>query len=82
MLIGIVDPTGTLEPEEVFVQIRKDNFRSSSRDDDDKASDGLTRLREAEGFQRVIEGPALVTRNPCTHPGDIRRLTCVNKAEL
>ena len=82
VLIGIVDPTGTLEPEEDFVQIRKDNFRSSTRDDDEKTSDGLTRLREAEGFQRVIEGPVLVTRNPCTHPGDIRRLTCVNKPEL
>ena len=26
-LIGVVDETGLLEPDEIFVQIRKDNFR-------------------------------------------------------
>ena len=30
VLIGIVDPTGTLEADEIFVQIRRDNF--SQRD--------------------------------------------------
>ena len=26
VLIGIIDPTGTLEEEEIFVQTRKDSF--------------------------------------------------------
>jgi RNA-dependent RNA polymerase len=30
----------------------------------------------------LIEGRAIVTRNPCTHPGDIRLLKAVYKEEL
>lgn len=83
VLIGVVDPTNTLEPNEIFVQIRKDNFKSRTAGEQPVSdSDSLIRLREIEGVQRVLMGPALVTRNPCTHPGDIRRLTCVNKEAL
>jgi RNA-dependent RNA polymerase len=31
---------------------------------------------------QTIEGQVLVTRNPCTHPGDLRLLTAVDKPEL
>ena len=30
----------------------------------------------------VIEGPVVVAKNPCLHPGDIRTLTAVNKPQL
>ena len=30
----------------------------------------------------IIEGDVLVTRNPATHPGDIRMLKCVDKPQL
>lgn len=33
-------------------------------------------------MSELIEGEVLVTRNPCTHPGDIRLLQCVNRPEL
>ena len=31
---------------------------------------------------QLIEGECLVTRNPCTHPGDIRLLKAVKRKEL
>lgn len=30
----------------------------------------------------IITGPVLVTKNPCVHPGDIRKLKAVIKDEL
>ena len=32
--------------------------------------------------KQVLEGRVLVTKSPCTHPGDIRSLTCVRKEEF
>lgn len=29
VLIGVIDPTDTLEEDEIFVQIRKDNFATN-----------------------------------------------------
>jgi len=86
VLIGIVDPTGTLEEDEVFVQTRKDNFSMH------KHGYGLNnrqnRMEQAEiistidSMAEIIEGDVLVTRNPCTHPGDIRLLKCVDRPQL
>lgn len=28
-------------------------------------------------FRETIEGDVIVTRNPCLHPADIRKLKCV-----
>lgn len=30
----------------------------------------------------ILQGKVVVSRNPCTHPGDIRLLDAVNKSEL
>jgi len=30
----------------------------------------------------IREGPVVVTKNPCLHPGDVRKLTAINKREL
>ena len=64
-LIGVVDEDGILEEDEVFVQIRRDNFKEKS-----------------DGGQQVLQTSMLVTRNPCTHPGDLRLLKAVDKPEL
>ena len=31
---------------------------------------------------RIIEGDVIIYRNPCLHPGDVRRVTAVNRPEL
>ena len=86
VLIGIVDPTGLLEADEVFVQTRKDNFSIHKHGQGIK--NRQNRMEQAEtissidSFSEIIDGDVLVTRNPCTHPGDIRLLKCVDKPEL
>jgi len=32
--------------------------------------------------QQIIEGKLVVSRNPCTHPGDVRLLKGVNRPEF
>ena len=39
-------------------------------------------LSSIDSLAEIIEGDVLVTRNPCTHPGDIRLLKCVDVPEL
>jgi hypothetical protein len=36
-------------------------------------------INEIQSISQIIDGNVLVTRNPCTHPGDIRLLNAVNK---
>jgi hypothetical protein len=64
----VVDDSGLLEENEVFIQIRKDNYSLMSD----------TTYSEQEGNlsddTHILEGHLLVSRNPCTHPGDIRIL--------
>lgn len=86
VLLGIVDPTGTLEEGEVFVQLRKDSFSMHKHGHGIK--DRKHRMERAEVFSSIdsladiIQGQVLVTRNPCTHPGDIRLLHCVDNPDL
>ena len=35
-----------------------------------------------DSLAEIIEGKVLITRNPCTHPGDIRLLESVDRPEL
>lgn len=77
VLIGIIDPTGTLEEDEIFVQIRKDSFSMSKHGHGVQRRDN--RMIEAEvvnniEMHEIITDNVLVSRNPCTHPGDIRLL--------
>jgi RNA-dependent RNA polymerase len=32
--------------------------------------------------ETIIEGDVLVTKNPCSHPGDIQKVRAVNRPEL
>ena len=54
VLIGIIDPTGTLEHDEIFVQTRKDNFTLRGQKLQEKADSRMEEadlLKEIEGIQ-------------------------------
>ena len=38
-------------------------------------------MHALEPIRKVVEGTAIITRNPCLHPADIRIVTCVNSSE-
>ena len=42
----------------------------------------MKKILDIDALAQLIEGDVLVTRNPCHHPGDIRKLKCVYKEEL
>lgn len=70
-LMGIVDEMGVLEKEEVFVMSR------ISEEDD--VLDGTVNVR---GEYLVVNAPAVVAKNPCLHPGDLRIVRAVDVPEL
>jgi RNA-dependent RNA polymerase len=74
VLIGVIDDKGILEENEVFVSIRKDNFSERSMKRKRSIIDSEIDLKG-----KTLTGKVLVTRNPCTHPGDLRLLTAVDK---
>ena len=73
-LIGVVDETGLLEENEIFVHIRKDSFSEKWRENRFVGDDS------SQAY--VLIGDLIVTRNPCLNPGDIRLLQGVDKPEL
>ncbi|KAM9969012.1 hypothetical protein ACTFIW_000419 [Dictyostelium discoideum] len=66
MLLGVCDPTNSLPPNTVFVQLEEED-----EDDDD-----------GRKYEKVIEGLVMVIKNPCTHPGDVRYLKAVDNTRL
>ena len=84
-LIGIVDETGLLEENEVFVQIRRDSFSTKGRKYNHQTDDN--RVVGSEDAQLDVanvlsDQQLLVTRNPCLNPGDLRLLNGVDRPEL
>ena len=73
VLIGVPDEAGVLEEGQVFVQIRPDSFvvRDSVAETELKKVNKNYKYLEGKQEQRVILGDVLVTKNPCSHPGDI-----------
>lgn len=75
VLIGVPDQYGYLESGEIFVQIRKDSFikKDAVADDELSANKKDKILKELKGDKEseILEGEVLVTKNPCSHPGDI-----------
>ena len=70
-LIGVADTEGILEEGEIFVQIRRDSFRCRNAQDDEQWKKAkIEQLMNDDSH--VLTGNLVVTRNPCTHPGDIR----------
>lgn len=87
----MVDDQGILGPNEIFVQIRKE--KNTARTNARKSFKGNVKnvawweeLIEEEDMnqveQKIIEGKLIVSRNPCTHPGDVRLLKGVNRPEF
>lgn len=83
VLIGVIDQYGILAENEVFVQIKPDSNSKLARELELRLQK-TNRIAKTLGKQkqRVVVGPCLVTKNPCTHPGDIRKLVAVDRAEL
>jgi phosphoenolpyruvate synthase/pyruvate phosphate dikinase len=74
VLIGVIDQTGLLEEGEVFVQIRPDSFHTQTKTADkdlEKTIGSILAKANARPDETIVEGDVLVTKNPCSHPGDI-----------
>ncbi|KAG2393883.1 hypothetical protein C9374_003647 [Naegleria lovaniensis] len=65
LLIGVPDFTGVLEEDEVFIQL-------SALEHTDLVEEGTY------PHGGIVSGTVCVTRNPCLHPGDIRKLKAVS----
>lgn len=77
VLIGVIDEDGILEEGEVFIQVDQ---RPYTEPRDGKMSRRLKQLlafTSGEETRKIISGLVLVTKNPCTHAGDIRKLRAV-----
>ena len=81
VLIGVIDETGTLEEGEVFLRINRSSFekeladenKDSEKYEDTKKGVFKTIMKHQE-YEEQIHGPIIITKNPCSHPGDIRIL--------
>lgn len=88
---------GILAPDEVFIQVQEPSpvdisaAVSSGLDAEDHmfanseviGGYGSPNEQSANGrVLRVVTGEILVSKNPCLHPGDVRRLRAVDRPEL
>ena len=65
-LMGVLDETGLLKHDEIFIHINKSVCKSY---------DSLE-------YDKIIEGEVFITKNPCLHPGDIRIVKAVNNEKV
>lgn len=88
-MFGIMDEYGVLESGEVFFQyteremLKIDKFKEV--DETDIENDNENEIEhEVQEERRVIpyEGPVVVTKNPCHHPGDLRVFQAVYHPRL
>ncbi|CAI2367533.1 unnamed protein product [Moneuplotes crassus] len=77
VLIGVIDPAGCLDEGEIFVQYDRDVLLKNS-----KGGSPLKFIDPSAKIKKIVEGEVLVTRSPCVHPGDIRKLKAVFKEPL
>ena len=61
-LMGVIDETGILKHNEVYIHINK----------------SITKSFDAFEYDKIIEGEVFITKNPCLHPGDIRIVKAVS----
>ena len=69
----------------MFVQIRPDSFHKQTNIADkeiEKTVGSHLAKANARRDETIIEGDVLVTKNPCSHPGDIQKVRAVNRPEL
>jgi hypothetical protein len=75
-LVGIADPTETLEHDEVFVRLGGPMDLRSTAEQSGPMKGVSYEHKELKGL-KVLAG-----RNPCQHPGDIRVFNAVSTPEL
>ena len=71
-MFGIVDEYGVLEYGQVFVQYTVLNENKLYSTNEEEKKDKC----------EILKGPVVVTKNPCHHPGDLRRFEAVDYPEL
>lgn len=71
ILMGVIDETGTLQPDEVYIRCTMtDNY------------DIEKEFGYVEESRFVVCSDVIVAKNPCMHPGDVRRLRAVKNLQL
>lgn len=75
VLIGVIDERGILEENEIFLQIQ----RNSGVDHEAFGKRNNTYKTFLTDEKEVIGGKVIVTKNPCSHPGDIRLLNALSE---
>ena len=83
VLIGVIDETGELKEGEIYVKINRGSYElSEAVDQINETIDGKTNSHFLfTQDDKVISGPVIVTKNPCSHPGDIRLLHAIDKSD-
>lgn len=69
VLMGTLDELMVLKENEVFIKVRKDVV-------------GRYDNFIVDGEYFIVIGPAIILKNPCLHPGDVRLVYGVNRPEL
>ena len=77
-MFGIIDEYNVLKEGEVFVQYTVLADDEESDDEDDANDDG----RRKQKTHILNNRHVVITKNPCHHPGDVRRFIAMNYPEL
>lgn len=68
------------------MQVRYDSFaiHNTNADNESKKHSKLFTKTQPNNklLSLIVEGDALVTKNPCSHPGDVRKVTAINREEF
>ena len=86
VLIGVIDEDGILNEGEIFLRYEISNYEKIDQFEDilknDKDKNHKKYYEEVlrqDPKPITVSGPIMVTKNPCTHPGDIRLLKAVGE---
>ena len=85
VLIGVIDESGILEENEVHIRIEPRSFEIDENtlelvcnSLDKKTANMKKDLLQLKYEPTTITGRVMVTKNPCSHPGDIRILNAID----
>lgn len=85
VLIGICDETGTLKEGEVWISVNNGSFEINEAQDALKGiKDKNLKKEMLDGMKEkeiVVSGYVVVTKNPCSHPGDVRLLRAIDLSD-
>ena len=92
VLIGVIDESGLLEENEVHIRVESRSFENDKEIEkaveeldanmakqDKKKKGFFADLMQTTDFEpKTVTGRVMVTKNPCSHPGDIRILNAID----